>query len=105
MIPLRQQRASANRLREQCGSPTPPTEITRDWIIQRLTQEACDYGSSATHSGRIRAIELLGKIVGVIGDRPTLEQFLAALPAPIADTMRRLIAEQLASEGQAGGKS
>lgn len=41
------------------------TETEAEWIRRRLKEEADDRTEFATHAGRIRALELLGKINGV----------------------------------------
>lgn len=41
------------------------TETEAEWIRRRLKEEATDYTEFASHSARIRALELLGKINGV----------------------------------------
>ena len=41
------------------------TETEAEWIRRRLKEEAMDYTGFASHSARIRALELLGKINGV----------------------------------------
>lgn len=41
------------------------TETEAEWIRRRLKEEATDFTEFASHSARIRALELLGKINGV----------------------------------------
>lgn len=41
------------------------SETEAEWIRRRLKEEADDRSEFSTHSGRIRALELLGKINGV----------------------------------------
>ena len=41
------------------------TETEAEWVRRRLKEEADDYSEFATHAGRIRALELVGKINGV----------------------------------------
>ena len=41
------------------------TETEAEWIRRRLKEEATDFSEFASHSARIRALELLGKINGV----------------------------------------
>ena len=41
------------------------TETEAEWIRRRLKEEATDYTEAASHSARVRALELLGKINGV----------------------------------------
>ena len=41
------------------------TETEAEWVRRRLKEEATDYTEFASHSARIRALELLGKINGI----------------------------------------
>jgi phage terminase small subunit len=41
------------------------TETEAEWVRRRLKEEASDFTEFASHSARIRALELLGKINGV----------------------------------------
>lgn len=41
------------------------TETEAEWVRRRLKEEADDHTEFATHAGRIRALELIGKINGV----------------------------------------
>ncbi len=41
------------------------TETEAEWVRRRLKEEADDFSELATHSGRIRALELVGKINGI----------------------------------------
>lgn len=41
------------------------TETEAQWVRRRLREEATDFSEFASHSARIRALELLGKINGV----------------------------------------
>jgi len=41
------------------------TETEAEWIRRRLKEEATDYTEAASHSARVRALELLGKINGI----------------------------------------
>lgn len=41
------------------------TETEAEWVRRRLKEEATDYTGFASHSARIRALELLGKINGI----------------------------------------
>lgn len=43
------------------------TETEAEWVRRRLKEEATDYTEFASHSARIRALELLGKINGIFG--------------------------------------
>lgn len=50
------------------------TELTQDWVVERLRAEADDHSEDATHSARIRALELLGKHLGMFVDRVEVKQ-------------------------------
>jgi len=41
------------------------TEITADWVLLRLRDEAERTGEGASHSARVRALELLGRHLGL----------------------------------------
>lgn len=41
------------------------TETEAEWVRRRLREEATDFTEFASHSARIRALELLGKINGI----------------------------------------
>lgn len=41
------------------------TETEAEWVRRRLKEEATDYSATASHSARVRALELLGKINGI----------------------------------------
>jgi len=41
------------------------TETEAEWVRRRLKEEATDYTEAASHSARVRALELLGKINGI----------------------------------------
>ena len=41
------------------------TETEAEWVRRRLKEEADDFTESASHSARIRALELLGKVNGI----------------------------------------
>ena len=41
------------------------TETDSEWVRRRLKEEADDFSEFASHSARIKAIELIGKINGV----------------------------------------
>lgn len=45
------------------------TELTADWVIQRLREEANDRREGASHSARVRALELLGKHMDIFEER------------------------------------
>jgi phage terminase small subunit len=41
------------------------TETEAEWVRRRLKEEADDFSEFASHSARIRALELLGKVNGI----------------------------------------
>lgn len=43
--------------------------ITADWVMVKLKAEATRMGKGATHAGRIRALELIGKRLGMFKDQ------------------------------------
>jgi len=45
------------------------TEITADYVLRRLKEEAELTGEGSSHSARIKALELLGKHQGMFADR------------------------------------
>jgi phage terminase small subunit len=45
------------------------TEITQDWVLERLRAEALFDGEGASHGARIRAVELCGKHLGMFVER------------------------------------
>jgi len=55
------------------STATSETTITPEYIISRLRIEAEREGPGSQHSARIRAIELLGRISGVIRDKAECE--------------------------------
>lgn len=52
-------------LKEKTQAIAEKTETEAEWVRRRLKEEADDVGPFATHAGRIRALELVGKINGV----------------------------------------
>lgn len=44
-------------------------ELDADWVLKNLVAEALDRGEGSTHGGRVRALELLGKHLGIFEDR------------------------------------
>jgi phage terminase small subunit len=47
-------------------------EVNAAWVIQRLKEEALREGEGASHPARIRAVELLGKLLGMFTDKQEL---------------------------------
>lgn len=52
-------------LREGQKRLAEATETEAEWVRRRLKEEATDYSATASHSARVRALELLGKINGI----------------------------------------
>jgi phage terminase small subunit len=48
-------------------------ELRADWVLLRLREEAERTGTGAGHSARVRALELLGKHLGMFTDRVSVE--------------------------------
>ncbi|MCF4151765.1 terminase small subunit [Dethiosulfovibrio sp. F2B] len=48
-------------------------EVTQDYVLTRLKAEAELKGKGASHVGRIRALELLGKHLGMFVDRSKID--------------------------------
>lgn len=44
-------------------------DISADWIIDRLKEEATDHSDHASQSGRVQALSLLGKTLAMFSDR------------------------------------
>jgi phage terminase small subunit len=44
-------------------------ELTQEWVLRRLMEEAQYDGEGASHSARVRATELCGKHLGMLSDR------------------------------------
>ena len=45
------------------------TEITAEWTLRRLVEEANYHGEGSTHGARVRALELVGKHLSLFEDR------------------------------------
>lgn len=44
-------------------------QITADWVLTRLREESQERGEGASHSARVKALELLGKHLALFVDR------------------------------------
>ena len=55
----------AKVLAEAQSAMAKKTETEAEWVRRRLKEEADDFSEFASHSARIRALELVGKINGV----------------------------------------
>ncbi len=45
------------------------TQITQDWVLQRLYEEATFTGEGASHSARVAALKLAGLHLGMFAER------------------------------------
>ena len=57
--------AIAEKVRLASKAVAEKTETDSEWVRRRLKEEADDFSEFASHSARIKAIELIGKINGV----------------------------------------
>jgi phage terminase small subunit len=55
----------AKVLAEAQAAIAKKTETEAEWVRRRLKEEADDFSEFASHSARIRALELVGKINGI----------------------------------------
>ena len=58
------------------------SKVTAAWVIERLRIEATNNGENATHTGRVRALELLGKHLAIFVERLKLEGEVKTSPSP-----------------------
>ena len=56
----------AEKVRLASKEVAEKTETDAEWVRRRLKEEADDFSEFSSHSARIKAIELIGKINGVI---------------------------------------
>lgn len=78
------------------------TEVTQDWVVKRLAEEADDRGRGASHAARVSALKLLGEHVGMWAAKTPLEQFLDSLPAATRERILGELAADLRGRGTAG---
>lgn len=78
------------------------TEVTQDWVVKRLAEEADDRGRGASHAARVSALKLLGEHVGMWAVKPPLEQFLDSLPAATRERILGELAADLRGRGTGG---
>jgi phage terminase small subunit len=50
------------------GKVAERAELSQDWVVSRLRAEAERMDEDATQGGRVRALELLGKHIGMFSD-------------------------------------
>ncbi len=49
------------------------TELTQDWVLTQLRTEARESGEGSSHGARVRALELLGKHLGMFPTKIEVE--------------------------------
>lgn len=49
------------------------TKVDAAWVVTQLRAEATDRGDGSSHSGRVRALELLGRHLSIFVDRLKIE--------------------------------
>ena len=57
----------AHAIKQAQGEASQRNELTQDWVISRLVLEADRHADDASSSTRIKALELLGKYLGIPG--------------------------------------
>lgn len=62
----------AEAMREAMSTRAERTEITADWVLRRLREEADKSEGDTTQSARVQALQLLGKHLGMFVDRQEL---------------------------------
>jgi phage terminase small subunit len=48
-------------------------DLTMEWVVEQLRIEATNRSDNASHSARVRAIELLGKHIGMFSEKIRIE--------------------------------
>jgi phage terminase small subunit len=69
------------------------TETDAEWVRRRLKEEADSFGEDASHSARVRALEILAKLNGMFEldnkqKTDPLREFLAALPGAVVGVVQ-----------------
>lgn len=82
---------------------TQRTEITQDYVLALLREEAARKGKGSSPSARVAAAKLLGQHIGMWADRDPLEVLLAALPPAVGNLVREELARFLQSGGMYSG--
>lgn len=72
------------------------TAITAEYVIARLRIEAEREGPGSQHSARVRALELLGRITGVIRDRMEVDGEVVCLHGVLPPEIRRVALRAMA---------
>ncbi len=69
------------------------TEVSQDWVINRLKRESRRTSKGSSHAARVKALELIGRHVGLWKDKEPLDILLGLLPpGDRASVERRLAA-------------
>lgn len=63
----------AKAVAEGIAARAENTAVTAEWVVARLQAEALDCGEGASHSARVRALELLGKHQGMFVEKVELQ--------------------------------
>lgn len=77
------------------------TEITQDYVLQRLKAEAEYCGEGASHGARVSALNLLGKHVGMFVERLDVKHSVDTERDALADRLVELIARRRAAADSA----
>lgn len=59
----------AAAIQEAQAARAARVEITAEWVLRQLQEEATDRGEGASHAARVKALELLGKHLGMFPSR------------------------------------
>ncbi len=62
------------------------TEMTADWVLEQLREEATDRTEEASHSARVRALELIGKHLGMFVERIKVDGEISAVTEIVVRT-------------------
>ena len=76
------------------------SKVDPDWIRKRLVAEACDFGRRSRQTARLKALELLGKDMGMFAPEPEADEITDAQRAAreLSPAERRERIQQLARE-------
>lgn len=79
------------------------TETEAEWVRRRLREEAMDKSEFSTHSARVRALELLGKVNGIFEadnkqKTDPVRELLNALPGAVVGVKKVLDYEEPGDE-------
>jgi hypothetical protein len=86
------------------------TEVTQDWVIQRLREEADDHGKGSSPAARVAALKLLGQHLGMFplrhkvgGDEDSPPIRHQVNPAAVIEAGKRLEQQMRDRPGAAAG--